>query len=145
MSQVNNNSSVSNVNFSQVTGARSPQLALAMLMLELAETNKKAAMEGIKDIEEQQAKKKAMADVLNQAREYKGSKDTSYSKTVPSTAGTYTVLATVPSTDTYLGTTCTAEFTISKNTISIPAPHATSIASHLTKNRTCLTAAARHP
>lgn len=42
-----------------------------MLMLELAETNKKAAMEGIKDIEVEQAKKKAMADALNQARDMK--------------------------------------------------------------------------
>ena len=71
MSQVNNDSSVSNVNFSQVTGARSPQLALAMLMLELADTNKKAAMDGIKDIEVEQAKKKEIADMLNTAREMK--------------------------------------------------------------------------
>ena len=72
MSQVSN-VGVSSVNFTTVTGARSPQLALAMLMLELADTNKKAAMDGIKEIEAEQAKKKEMADVLNQAREYKGS------------------------------------------------------------------------
>jgi Skp family chaperone for outer membrane proteins len=48
-------------------------MALAMLMLELADTNKKAAMDGIKDIEAQQAEKKAMSEVLNQAREYKAS------------------------------------------------------------------------
>ncbi|MBR3663745.1 MAG: hypothetical protein IKN64_03720 [Desulfovibrio sp.] len=73
MSQVTNTEASSSVNFSSVTGARSPQLALAMLMLELADANKKAAMEGIKEIESEQAKKKAIADVMNQAREYKGS------------------------------------------------------------------------
>jgi len=42
--------------------------------------------------------------------------DTAYSSVVPSAAGTYTVKATVPETDTYLGTTCTTSFTISKIT-----------------------------
>ena len=42
--------------------------------------------------------------------------DTDYSATVPSAAGSYTVKATVPETDTYLGTTCTTSFTISKIT-----------------------------
>ena len=75
MSQVNDISNASSVNFSTVTGARSPQVALAMLMLDLADTNKKAAMDGIKDIEAQQAEKKAMSEILNQAREYKASPD----------------------------------------------------------------------
>ncbi|MCR5814008.1 MAG: hypothetical protein K6G15_05915 [Desulfovibrio sp.] len=79
MSQVNDVTASSNVNFSTFTGARSPQLALALLMLELADTNKKAAMDGIKDIEDQQAKKKEIADVLNQAREYRAS-DQRYTK-----------------------------------------------------------------
>ena len=57
MSQVTGTSSSSSVMFSQVTGARSPQMALAMLMLDLADTNKKAAMNGIKEIEAEQAKK----------------------------------------------------------------------------------------
>ena len=51
--------------------------------------------------------------------EYKLSSDpdTAYSSAVPGTAGTYTVRATLPSTVNYLGTTCTDEFTISKNTV----------------------------
>ena len=51
--------------------------------------------------------------------EYKLSSDpdTAYSPSVPGTAGTYTVRATLPSTVNYLGTTCTDEFTISKNTV----------------------------
>ncbi|MCR5814007.1 MAG: hypothetical protein K6G15_05910 [Desulfovibrio sp.] len=71
MSQVNDVQNASSVNFSTFTGARSPQLALALLMLELADTNKKAAMDGIHDIEAQQEEKKKISDVLNQAREYK--------------------------------------------------------------------------
>lgn len=74
MSQVNNATvQTSSVNFSNVTGARSPQLALAMLMLQLADTNKQAAMNGIKEIESEQAKKKEISEVLNKAREYKSS------------------------------------------------------------------------
>ena len=72
MTQVNDTSAASYVSFMNVTGQRSPQLALAMLMLNLADTNKKAAMDGIKEIEDQQAQKKAIADLLNQARDYKG-------------------------------------------------------------------------
>ena len=50
--------------------------------------------------------------------EYKSSTATAYSTTVPAAAGTYTVRATLAATDKYLGTTCTADFTISKNTLS---------------------------
>ena len=55
----------------------------------------------------------------NISYEYKLStaEDSEYSFTVPSAAGTYTLLVTLPATDTYLGTTCTTEFTISKNTV----------------------------
>lgn len=55
----------------------------------------------------------------NISYEYKLSteEDSEYSFTVPSAAGTYTLLVTLPATDTYVGTTCTTEFTISKNTV----------------------------
>ena len=43
-----------------------------------------------------------------------GDPDTAYSSAVPTAAGTYTVLATVPATDKYTGTTCEAEFTIDR-------------------------------
>ena len=46
--------------------------------------------------------------------EYKSSTETDYSATVPAAAGTYTVRATLPATDTYSGTSCTNTFTISK-------------------------------
>ena len=49
--------------------------------------------------------------------EYKLSTDTEYSSVVPFKAGTYTVRATIPETDTYLGTTCTGTFTINKNAV----------------------------
>ncbi|MBQ9407241.1 MAG: hypothetical protein IJU37_10975 [Desulfovibrio sp.] len=71
MTQINDISAASYVSSMNVTGQRSPQLALAMLMLNLADTNKKAAMDGIKEIEDQQAAKKACADALNQARDMK--------------------------------------------------------------------------
>ena len=71
MSQVTDTTAASGVSFLNVTGQRSPQLALAMLMLNLADTNKKAAMDGIKDIEAQQAQKKQLADLLNEARDNK--------------------------------------------------------------------------
>lgn len=75
---VNNSSSVS---FSVLSGegARSPQLALAMLQMELARANKEEALKGIKSIEDQQAQKTKIAELLNQAREYKGS-DRNYTK-----------------------------------------------------------------
>ena len=49
---------------------------------------------------------------------YKSSTATTYSETVPTDAGTYTVLARLLETDKYWGTECTSEFTISKNTLS---------------------------
>ena len=61
---------VSSTQFTSVTeGARSPQLAFAMLQMELAKANKDSAMAGIQDIEKQQSLKKECADYLNQARE----------------------------------------------------------------------------
>ena len=71
MSQINLNST------SAVGGplldnvGRSPQLALALLEMQLAKSNKDEAMKGIKEIEATQAKKAEMADMLNKAREYK--------------------------------------------------------------------------
>ena len=50
--------------------------------------------------------------------EYKLSTATTYSSTVPEAAGTYNVRANLPATDKYLGTSCTGEFTISKNEFS---------------------------
>ena len=84
MSQVGATSNTSSVSFQSVTGMRSPQMALAMLMMKLSEANKESAMAGIKEIEAEQAKKKDMAELLNQAREYasgnytKNAKDTSH-------------------------------------------------------------------
>ena len=74
MTQVNATSGTSSV-FSTFSASGSPQLALAMLQMELAKTNKDQALSGIKEIEGEQAKKKEIADVLNQAREYKASPD----------------------------------------------------------------------
>ena len=58
-------------------------------------------------------------DMEHISYEYKLStdEDSGYSFTVPSAAGTYTLRVTLPATDTYLGTTCFTEFTISKNTV----------------------------
>ena len=53
--------------------------------------------------------------------EYKSSTDASYSSTVPTAAGEYTVRVTLPETDTYLGTTCSADFTINAEIINISA------------------------
>ena len=51
--------------------------------------------------------------------EYKaeGAADSTYTATVPTLAGKYTVRATVPETDNYKGDTCTANFTIDKKEI----------------------------
>ncbi len=43
--------------------------------------------------------------------------DTSYTSDVPTAAGTYTIRATIPETDAYLSTTCTANFDILKNEV----------------------------
>ena len=55
--------------FSQFDSSSSPQLALAMLQMELAKANKEQALSGIKEIEKQQAEKKEAADFLAAARE----------------------------------------------------------------------------
>ena len=74
MSQINLNST------SAVGGplldnvGRSPQLALALLEMELAKANKDQAMAGIKEIEATQAKKAEMAEMLNTARQMKEEK-----------------------------------------------------------------------
>lgn len=74
MSQIQDSTKVSASHFSSTTNVcSSPQLALAMLEMQLASANKEQAMQGIESIKSEQAKKKEMADVLNQAREYRGS------------------------------------------------------------------------
>jgi 1,2-phenylacetyl-CoA epoxidase catalytic subunit len=78
MSQVNAASGTHSV-FDTFSAHGSPQMALAMLQMELARTNKEQAMAGIKEIENEQAKKKQIADTLNQARDYKAS-DKNYTK-----------------------------------------------------------------
>ncbi|MBQ9452182.1 MAG: USH1C-binding protein 1 [Desulfovibrio sp.] len=78
MSQVNATANTQSV-FSTFSAHGSPQMALAMLQMELAKTNKEQAMAGIKEIENEQAKKKEIADALNQARDYKAS-DKNYTK-----------------------------------------------------------------
>lgn len=74
MSQVtlNQTSTVSSLN--NLAVYRSPQLAFAMLQMELAKANKDAAMQGIQDIRKQQALKKECSEYLNMAREYQNSK-----------------------------------------------------------------------
>ncbi len=73
MSQVNPTGGTSSV-FGTFSAAGSPQLALAMLQMELAKTNKEQALAGIKEIENEQAKKKECADALNQARDMQAGK-----------------------------------------------------------------------
>jgi hypothetical protein len=70
MSQVNATSGTQSV-FATFSAHGSPQMALAMLQMELAKTNKDQAMSGIKEIENEQAKKKEMSDMLNKARDCK--------------------------------------------------------------------------
>ena len=72
MSQVNATGSTGSV-FGSFSASGSPQLALAMLQMELAKTNKEQALSGIKEIEAQQAEKKRISDIMNQAREYRAS------------------------------------------------------------------------
>ena len=73
MSQVNAAHGTNSV-FGTFSAAGSPQLALAMLQMELAKSNKEQALSGIKEIENQQAEKKKIADALNQAREMQAGK-----------------------------------------------------------------------
>ena len=70
MSQVNAASGTQSV-FATFSAHGSPQMALAMLQMELARTNKDQAMSGIKEIENEQARKKGIADALNAARDLK--------------------------------------------------------------------------
>ena len=57
MSQVNATSGTHSV-FDNFSAHGSPQMALAMLQMDLTKTNKEQAMAGIKEIENEQAKKK---------------------------------------------------------------------------------------
>ena len=70
MSQVNATSGTQSV-FATFSAHGSPQMALAMLQMDLARTNKDQAMQGIKEIESQQAQKKSMSEALNPARDLK--------------------------------------------------------------------------
>ena len=70
MSQVNGVTNAQSV-FSTFSAHGSPQMALAMLQMDLARTNKDQAMAGIKEIEAEQTKKKQIADALNAARDLK--------------------------------------------------------------------------
>ena len=49
----------------------------------------------------------------------KDADDATYSETVPTTAGSYTIQATVEETSNYQGATCTKDFTINKATVSL--------------------------
>ena len=55
--------------------------------------------------------------------EYKGVADTIYSTIVPTDAGEYTVKATIAGTANYNGGTATADFTISKASITPTVIH----------------------
>ncbi len=70
MTQVNATSNTQSV-FATFSAHGSPQMALAMLQMDLAKTNKEQAMAGIKEIENEQASKKQIADALNAARDLK--------------------------------------------------------------------------
>lgn len=71
MSQVNLNGA-SGVGDSLLNNVgRSPQLAFALLQMELAKANKDEALKGIKEIEATQAQKAEMAEMLNKARDMK--------------------------------------------------------------------------
>lgn len=73
MSQVSGATQTSQVSDVSKISERNPQLALAMLMMEIAKLNKENAQGVIADIEKTQQQKKAISDTLNQAREYRGS------------------------------------------------------------------------
>lgn len=62
--------STTQVTFSPTDAARAPQIAFALLQMELAKANKEAAMNGIDEIKKQQAEKKECAEMLNTAREF---------------------------------------------------------------------------
>ena len=70
MTQINATSNTQSV-FATFSAHGSPQMALAMLQMDLAKTNKEQAMAGIKEIENEQASKKQIADALNAARDLK--------------------------------------------------------------------------
>jgi len=69
MSQItfSKSSSVGDISLNNVH--QSPQLAFAMLEMELAKANKDQAMQGIKEIQDCQAKKKEIANAINAARD----------------------------------------------------------------------------
>jgi len=72
MSQVTGTTSIQQPSISSIA-ERSPQVALAMLMMDMAELNKTNAQGKIADIEKQQAQKRECSDALNAARSLKDS------------------------------------------------------------------------
>ncbi len=71
MTQPVNETSASQSVFGTFSAANSPQMALAMLQMELAKANKEQGLAGIKEIENEQAKNKECAEALNTARDMK--------------------------------------------------------------------------
>ena len=70
MSQINLNSTQSIDGGSLLNNVgRSPQLAFALLQMELAKSNKEEALKGIKEIQDTQAEKRSYADAINAARD----------------------------------------------------------------------------
>ncbi|MBQ7608442.1 MAG: hypothetical protein IJU76_10825 [Desulfovibrionaceae bacterium] len=73
MSQINGATQASQVSDISKISERNPQLALAMLMMDIAKLNKDNATGMISDIEKEQGRKKEASDMLNKARDYKQS------------------------------------------------------------------------
>ncbi len=71
MSQVTDAAATAGISDIAKVGMRNPQLALSMLMMDIAKTNKDNALGMIKEIEGQQAEKRAFSNALNAARECK--------------------------------------------------------------------------
>ncbi len=84
MSQVTDAAAAGGISDIAKVGQRNPQLALAMLMMDIAKLNKENAIGMIGEIEKQQSEKKNISELLNKAREYKSqnaTKDATGTKT----------------------------------------------------------------
>ncbi len=79
MSQVTDAAAAGGISDISKIAQRNPQLALAMLMMDIAKLNKQNAQGMIGEIEAQQAEKKRISELLNQAREYRNS-EANYTK-----------------------------------------------------------------
>ncbi|MBQ7608441.1 MAG: hypothetical protein IJU76_10820 [Desulfovibrionaceae bacterium] len=71
MSQVTGATQAAQISDISKVSERNPQLALAMLMMDIAKLNKENATGMISDIEKQQGQKREWSDALNAAREAK--------------------------------------------------------------------------